>query len=79
MDGTRVTHCVILAVTGFACVQHVLMDVCNDGVGIHDELGLGRERSVATKQGDIEHTLKTTRILLRSDFQPAITSLSFFE
>ena len=35
--------------------------------------------SATTKQERFEHTLKTLRTLLRSDFQPAILSLSFLE
>ena len=52
------------------------MDVCNNGVGINDEFGLRREKSAANKHRDGEHTLKTTRILFRSNFQPTIVFLS---
>jgi len=72
----RVTHCVVSPIRSLARFQHAPMDICNDGVGIHGEFCL-REKSAATEQSNNEHTLKTTRILLRSTFQPAIVSLSF--
>ena len=73
---TSVTYRWILTISGLARFQHVLMHVGNDSVGIHNKLGLKRQGLVAAEQRDAEHTLKITRILLRSDFQPAIVPLS---
>jgi len=54
------------------------MYIGNYGMGIHNQLGLKRGQLAATKQVRTQHTLKTTRILLSSEFQAAIVSLSFF-
>ena len=59
--------------------RHALMNTGNDDMSIQNELGLGRDKSVATKQKQVEHTLKTWRSLFRSDFHPAIMSLSSLE
>ena len=48
-----------------------------DLVVVIDQFGLNSGQSATTKQEHTEHTLKITRILLSSDFQPAIASLSF--
>ena len=53
------------------------MHIGNDGMSVHGQLGLGRGRLVTTEQEWTEHTLKTKRILLSSEFQAAIVSLSF--
>ena len=53
------------------------MHVGNDGMSVYSKLCLKRGELAAAKQERTKHTLKTTRILLRSDFQPTIVSLSF--
>ena len=53
------------------------MHIDNDCMSVHDQLGLKGERLVTTKQEHADHTLKTMRILLSSDFQAAMISLSF--
>ena len=59
--------------------RHPLENIGDDGVSVQDKLGLEREKSAATEQKHVERTLKTRRSLLRSDFHPAIISLSFLE
>jgi len=53
------------------------MHVGNDGMGVHGQLGLERGWLATTKRERTEHTLKMMRILLSSDFQAAMVSLSF--
>ena len=53
------------------------MDIGDDGMSVHDQLGLKRRQSARSEQEGTEHTLKMTRILLSSDFQAAMVSLSF--
>jgi len=74
----RVAYRLILVVIIPTRFEDVVMDVCDHGMGIHSQLGLKREQLATAKQEHIEHTLKTCRILLKSDFQAAIVSLSFF-
>jgi len=52
------------------------MHVGNYDMGIHSQLGLKGEKLVTAKEERAERTLKTWRILLRSDFQATIFSLS---
>ena len=73
----RVTHHLILVVIIPTSFENVLIHVGNHSVGIHSQLGLEREQLAATKQEHTERTLKICKILLRSDFQAAIASLSF--
>ena len=54
------------------------MHIGNYGVIIHSQLGLNGGQSVVTSKESTERTLKTLRILLRSDFHPPIASLSLF-
>ena len=53
------------------------MDIGNDGMSVQDQLGLEGRQLARSEQEGTEHTLKTTRILLSSDFQAAMVSLSF--
>ena len=77
MENACVTHKPICTVSIPTNFYHVLMYIGNDGMSIHGQLGLRRERLTATKQERTEHTLKTMRILLSSDFQVVMVSLSF--
>jgi len=59
-------------------LRHIMPNVGNSYMGAHHQLGL---KGINWRQpgGDAtKHTLKTWRILLRSNFQAAIVSLSFF-
>ena len=68
----------VLVINTLTKFQHGLVYVENYGMSVHGKLGLKRGQLARTKQEHTEHTLKTVRILLRSDFQAAIISLSFF-
>jgi len=46
-------------------------------MSVHGQLGLERGRLVTAEQERTEHTLKTKRILLSSEFQATMVSLSF--
>ena len=61
-------------------LRNIVIHPGNDGVSIQRKLGLGvnGERLSNSRATMTERTLKTRRILLRSDFQPAIISLSLF-
>ena len=50
VERMSVTYRPILTVGNLAHFQHVLMYVGNDGVSIHSELGLKREKLAAVKQ-----------------------------
>ena len=54
------------------------MDVNDYGVSIHGQFGLRRGQLAAAGQDRNEHTLKIWRIALRSNFQAAIATASFF-
>ena len=80
MGGTGLsTYCLILTANILADFRYALEDIGNDGVSVQIEFGLERDKSVATKERHIEHTLKTWRRLFRSDLHAAITSFSFLE
>ena len=53
------------------------MDINNNGMSVHGQLSLKRRLLATTEQERTEHTLKTTRILLSSEFQAEMISLSF--
>jgi len=53
------------------------MNIGNDGMSVQGQLGLEGGQLARSGQERTEHTLKTTRILLSSDFQAAMISLSF--
>jgi len=53
------------------------MNIGNDGMSVQGQLGLEGGQLARSDQEGTEHTLKTTRILLSSDFQAAMISLSF--
>jgi len=57
--------------------QPVLLYVCDYGMSIYGQLGLKRGKLAMAKPGQVARTLNTTRILLSSDHQEAIVSLSF--
>ena len=79
LKDTHITYHLILAATAFTKFQHVLTYIGNDRVGVNDKLSLRVEWLATTNQERVEHTLKTWRILLRSDFQAAMASLSSLE
>ena len=68
----------VLAIKTLAKFQHGLLYAENYGMSVHSKLSLKGGQLATIKQEHTEHTLKTVRILLRSDFQAAIISLSFF-
>ena len=68
-----------LTVTTLMEFRHALMNTGNDNMGIQNELGLERDKSVVTKQRWAEHTLNTWRSLVMSDFHAVIASLSSLE
>ena len=60
MGGTRLaTYCLILTADILADFRHALENIGDDGVSVQIELGLERDKSVATKRRYGEHTLKT--------------------
>jgi len=77
LERPRVTHRLTLVVIIPTSSEDVLMYIGNHGVGVHSQLSLERGRLATIKQEHTERTLKTCKTLLRSDFQAAITSLSF--
>ena len=81
---TNVTHQPMLIVNPFLTFHHTAVNLGNHDVGVGNNYvrvycKLGLQLNVSDGHGEItEHTLKTWRILLRSDLQVAIVSLSFF-
>ena len=79
MVGTELaTHCLILIIDVLAD-RYALKNIGSDGVSVQIKFGLERDKSVTNKHRHAELTLKTWRILFRSDFHAAITSLSSLE
>ena len=74
---TSVTHRLVLIVSPLLPFQYVAVDVGDHGVGVHYELGL--RVKVGNAHTEMKKlTLKTWRILFRSNFQVAIVCLSSF-
>jgi len=69
------THRSIFTVNILTNFEHVLMYIGNYRMGIHNQFSLKRGQLAATKRERTKHTLKTTRILLSSDFQAAMVSV----
>ena len=93
-DGVNICGIVLKLGNSDTCVLNLLMNVGNDGVGVCNittdignnyvgvdrEFGLETDSSVSNYRTKVAGpTLKTWRILLRSNSQATIASLSSFE
>ena len=77
LESPCVTHHPVFTVSFLTSFRYFLMYIRNYSMCVHDQFGLKREPLATIKREAAKHTLKTTRILLSSDFQPVIISLSF--
>jgi len=69
----------MLTFSTFLTRQRITMDIRNHQVGIDRQFGLKGGGTISERQGGpTGRTLKIWRILLRSTFQVAMVSLSFF-
>jgi hypothetical protein len=60
MGGTGLaTYHLVLTANILTDFRHALANIGDDDVGVQNELGLERDKSVATKQRHVERTLKT--------------------
>ena len=59
MKNGRAAHHLTLIASTPVDFRHTLMNISNDVMGVQNELGLERDKSAATKQRHVEHTLKT--------------------